>query len=112
MTNKNRTLYIGVTNNLERRVYEHKHKLMETSFTSRYALDQLVWCAATNGVREAIEYEKRFKGWTRAKKVALIEEMNPNWEDLSASWYLNPDSSDPEVILRFAQNDKGLVGSR
>jgi putative endonuclease len=87
MTNKSRTIYIGVTNNLERRVYEHKNKLVE-GFTSRYDLDRLAWYAATEDVREAIAYEKRFKGWTRAKKIALIEEVNPHWEDLSAGWHI------------------------
>ncbi len=89
MSSKTRTLYIGVTNNLERRVYQHKNKLVE-GFTARYDLTQLVWYAATNDVREAIGYEKRLKGWTRAKKVALIEEMNPEWEDLSLAWYTEP----------------------
>ena len=86
MSNPNRTLYVGVTNQLERRVYQHKHKLIE-GFTSRYELARLVWFAETNDVSEAIAYEKKVKGWTRAKKVALIEEMNPGWEDLSARWY-------------------------
>src|SRR4051812_36116188 len=86
MSNKTRTLYIGMTNNLERRVYEHKHKLID-GFTSRYDLTQLVWFEATNDVRDAIALEKRLKGWVRVKKVALIEDMNPEWEDLSASWF-------------------------
>jgi putative endonuclease len=86
MTNIARTLYVGVTNNLERRVYEHKEKLIE-GFTSRYGLNELIYYASTNDVREAIAREKQIKGWTRAKKVALIEEMNPNWEDLAEGWY-------------------------
>jgi putative endonuclease len=86
MSNEARTLYVGVTNNLERRIYEHKNKSTD-GFTSRYGLDKLVYFASTNDVREAIGGERRIKGWTRAKKVALIEEMNPYWEDLSASWY-------------------------
>jgi putative endonuclease len=106
MTNRSRTLYIGVTNDLEHRVYEHKNKLVE-GFTSRYGLDQLAWYAATNDVRIAIEYEKRLKGWTRRRKASLIEEMNPHWEDLSASWYINSGSTDGLLILRYAQNDKG-----
>jgi putative endonuclease len=71
MANKGRTLYVGVTNNLERRVYEHKRKLVE-GFTSRYGLTELVYYASTNDVREAIATEKQIKGWIRAKKVALI----------------------------------------
>ena len=86
MSNVARTLYTGVTNELERRVYQHKHKLIE-GFTKRYNLTRLVWYGETNDIREAITWEKKIKGWTRAKKVVLIEEMNPYWEDLSESWY-------------------------
>ena len=86
MTNVARTLYVGITNNIERRVWEHKQGLME-GFTKQYGLTQLVYLAETNDVREAIAREKQLKGWKRAKKVALIEEMNPYWEDLSAGWY-------------------------
>jgi len=88
MSSKTRTLYVGITNNLERRVYEHKQKLIP-GFTSKYDLTWLVYCAETNDVREAIAREKQLKGWSRAKKVALIEEMNPEWEDLAATWFSN-----------------------
>jgi putative endonuclease len=86
MSNQSRTLYVGMTNNLERRVYEHKHKLVE-GFTSRYNATRLVSFAESEDVRDAIAREKEIKGWLRAKKKALIEEMNPGWEDLSAGWY-------------------------
>jgi putative endonuclease len=86
MANEARTIYVGVTNSLERRVYQHKNNSAE-GFTSRYGLHKLIYYAATTDVREAIEGEKRIKGWTRAKKVALIEETNPGWNDLSARWY-------------------------
>ena len=86
MTNASHTLYVGVTNNLERRVYEHKNKLLE-GFTSRYNISWLVYYAATNDVREAIAREKEIKGWLRAKKVALVNEFNPEWKDLSLEWY-------------------------
>ena len=86
LTNPTRTLYIGVTNNLERRVWEHKNKLVE-GFTSKYNVNWLVWFAETTDVREAIAMEKKIKGWVRAKKVALIEELNPQWQDLSLDWY-------------------------
>ena len=89
MSSKTRTLYVGVTNNLLRRVYEHKQKLIP-GFTSKYNLTWLVYCAETNDVREAIAREKQIKAWSRAKKVALIEEMNPEWEDLAAGWYSKP----------------------
>ena len=96
MTNKARTLYGGLTNNLERRVAQHKRRLTE-GFTSRYGLDELAYYASTNDVREAIAREKQIKGWTRAKKVALIEEMNPDWDDLSATWYSNAKQSGSEA---------------
>ena len=85
MTNRSRTLYVGVTNDLERRVYEHKSKLMP-GFTARYSITQLVYFAATSDVRSALAREKQIKGWLRAKKIALIESMNPEWRDLSADW--------------------------
>ena len=86
LTNKhNTTLYTGVTNNLERRLYEHRHKLVE-GFTKRYNLDKLVYYEATTEVRSAIEREKQIKGWTRSKKDCLIETMNPQWRDLSIDW--------------------------
>ena len=92
MTNKARTLYVGVTNNLEQRVAQHKEKLVE-GFTSRYGLNELAYYASTKDVREAIAREKQIKGWTRAKKIVLIEEMNPNWDDLSATWFSDPKQS-------------------
>jgi len=76
MTNRSRTLYIGVTNNLERRVYEHKHKLVP-GFTSQYNITQLVYFELTSDVRAAIAREKQIKGWLRTKKIALIESANP-----------------------------------
>jgi putative endonuclease len=92
MTNRSRTLYTGVTNDLERRVYEHKHRLVP-GFSSKYNIHTLVWYEAFSRVEQAIEGEKRIKGWLRSKKVALIESMNPAWEDLSSGWYGDEDSS-------------------
>ena len=89
MTNKSRTLYTGVTNNLERRVYEHKNKLI-SGFTSRYNITQLVHYEETNDVQEALIREKQIKGWLRSKKIALIEFVNPQWKDLSLEWYNPP----------------------
>ena len=86
LSSKSKTLYTGVTNNLERRVYEHKHKLIP-GFTSRYNISRLVYFEATSDIRAAIAREKQIKGWTRSKKVALIEAMNPEWHDLSLGWY-------------------------
>jgi putative endonuclease len=86
MTNRSCTLYTGVTNDLQRRVYEHKHKLVP-GFTSKYNINRLVYYEATRDIRAAIAREKQIKGWLRAKKIALIESVNPKWEDLSAGWY-------------------------
>ncbi|WP_206602527.1 GIY-YIG nuclease family protein [Cyanobacterium aponinum] len=86
MTNKSKTLYTGMTNDLLRRVYEHKHKLVE-GFTKKYNITKLVFFDQTSDVNEAIALEKKIKGWNRAKKIALIESQNPNWLDLSQDWY-------------------------
>ncbi len=86
MTNKSGTLYTGVTNNLERRVYEHKHKLVP-GFTSKYNITKLVYFEEGNDVNAALAREKQIKGWLRAKKIALIESVNPEWKDLSLDWY-------------------------
>ena len=85
MASISRVLYVGVTNNLERRVYEHKTGAAQ-GFTSRYRVDRLVWFNVTPDVRSAIEVEKRIKGWKREKKIALIEENNLQWRDLSLDW--------------------------
>ena len=82
MTNKSKTLYVGVTDNLEWRVYEHKNKLIE-GFTKKYNITKLVYYETTNDVRSAIEREKQIKGRLRRKKIALIEAMNLKWADLS-----------------------------
>lgn len=85
MANLARTIYVGVTGNLERRVLEHKEKLVP-GFTSRYGLDMLVYYECGEDVSGAIEREKQIKGWLRNKKIALIESMNPEWRDLSLDW--------------------------
>ena len=85
LSNEARTLYIGVTNNLERRMYEHKNKLI-CGFTKRYNLTKLIYYEATTDIRDAIYREKQLKGWLRSKKIALIEESNLGWDDLSLSW--------------------------
>ncbi len=86
LTNKsNRVMYIGVTNNLERRLYEHKQELVE-GFTKRYHVHKLVYYEQTSDVRSAIQREKELKGWLRTKKNALVETMNPTWRDLSEDW--------------------------
>ena len=82
MTNyTNTVLYTGVTNDLVRRVYEHKNKLME-GFTKKYNLVKLVYYEAGNDIESAIVREKQIKGGSREKKIRLIESMNPEWKDL------------------------------
>ena len=83
MTNRTRTLYVGMTNDLERRVLEHKQKLVP-GFTSKYNITMLVWYQDFDDVEQAISAEKTIKAWRREKKVALIEEMNSEWRDLAA----------------------------
>ena len=92
MTNKFRTLYTGVTNNLERRVLQHKRKLLP-GFTQEYNINCLVYFETFGDVRAAIQREKQIKGWLRAKKVALIIKNNPAWRDLSQGWYGKEDLS-------------------
>ena len=75
-------VYIGVTKDLIRRVYEHKHKLDPNSFTAKYDVHKLVYFESTSDVRAAIEREKQLKGWNRKRKNKLVERMNPRWEDL------------------------------
>jgi putative endonuclease len=85
MTNKSGTLYTGVTNNLMRRVFEHKHHLIE-GFTRKYNITRLIYYEVTDDVRLAIRREKQIKGWVREKKIALIDSMNPEWKDLGEDW--------------------------
>ena len=76
------TIYVGVTNNLLRRIFEHKHKFDPKSFTAKYDIHKLVYYENTNDVYSALEREKQIKGWNRARKNRLVESMNPKWEDL------------------------------
>jgi putative endonuclease len=75
------TLYVGVTNNLDARIHQHKHDLIE-GFTQRYGVHRLVWFEIYGDIREAIAREKQVKGWNRAWKIRLIEKQNPEWKDL------------------------------
>jgi putative endonuclease len=94
MTNRNfGVLYIGVTNNIVRRVYEHRHKVYP-GFTSRYNLKRLVYYEHFEGPGSAIAREKQLKGWLRSEKIALIVALNPEWNDLSAGWYEEDARSD------------------
>ncbi|MCR5659160.1 MAG: GIY-YIG nuclease family protein [Bacteroidales bacterium] len=81
-SHRNGTLYIGVTSDLKRRVYEHKTGLHPNSFTAKYGVDKLGYFKKYVSIKDAIEREKQIKGGSRAAKLALIEGMNPKWEDL------------------------------
>ncbi|MFA6451306.1 MAG: GIY-YIG nuclease family protein [bacterium] len=85
MANETRTLYTGVTNNIYRRVREHKNKLF-SGFTAKYNVNRLVYVDTTQYINAAITREKQIKGWSREKKIALIESVNPDWNDLSEDW--------------------------
>ena len=85
---KNGTLYIGVTNNLMRRIYEHKNGIIE-GFTKKYNLNKLIYFEQTNDINSAILREKRLKKWNRTWKIQLIETLNPEWKDLSESFIQN-----------------------
>ena len=81
LSNYSKTLYVGLTNDLERRVWEHKSKLVE-GFTKKYNVTKLIYSEECGEIEEAIAREKEIKGWRRDKKVALIETSNPLWEEL------------------------------
>jgi putative endonuclease len=110
LANRSGTLYVGVTNNLLRRFYEHKQKLIP-GFTKRYKIDRLMYYEHTPDVGAAIAREKQIKRWRREKKVALIESKNRDWHDLSEGWFSkgtktgdNP-RRDPSTPLRCARGD-------
>ncbi len=84
MTNlKNSVLYIGITNDLRRRVYEHKNGIFE-GFTKKYRVHKLVYVESCHDIKDAIRREKQLKGWIREKKIALIESVNPEWKEIQA----------------------------
>lgn len=90
MTNKPKgVLYIGVTDNIDERVKEHKLKVYPKSFTAKYYCDKLIYFEEFDKGIEAEKREKQFKKWKRDWKIKLIEEMNPSWSDLSINWNLN-----------------------
>lgn len=81
-----RALYIGMTNNLHKRVWQHKNHRLE-GFTDDYNATRLVYWESFDDVRRAIDREKQLKRWRREKKICLIEQLNPGWEDLADGWY-------------------------
>jgi putative endonuclease len=78
-------LYVGVTNDLERRVAQHKRREMD-GFTKKYNIDRLVYYEETSQVSDALALERHIKGWVRAHKIMLVQETNPTWQDLAADW--------------------------
>jgi putative endonuclease len=89
LSNISKMPYIGVTNNLERRILEHKNKLIP-GFSQKYNLHRLVYFESFGDIRDAIVREKQLKGWLRVRKVELIKLKNPNWDDLAADWFKTP----------------------
>jgi putative endonuclease len=85
MTSATGTLYTGITNNLQRRVYQHKKKLID-GFTKKYNVTRLAYYEVFYDVKDAITREKQIKGWRRSKKLDLIKSLNPTWRDLSEEW--------------------------
>ncbi len=86
LSSKAGVLYVGVSNDIKRRVYEHKRHLVE-GFTDKYEVDRLVYFETKRSPTSAIKREKQIKAWRREKKVKLIDSINPDWEDLSRDWY-------------------------
>ena len=102
------TLYIGMTNNLYKRVMDHKHSAIE-GFSAKYRCTRLVWFEDFNHPSNAIAREKQLKGWRRSKKTDLIESVNPRWEDLAMFWgkeQLSPSESIAEANLRLSSMKK------
>lgn len=109
MASSSRVLYIGVTNNLERRIMQHKEGQLD-GFTRRYRCHRLVWFERFSWIGQAIAREKELKGWLRARKIELIQHSNPTWIDLSEEWgskiqYLKTGKSRSFTTLRFVQDD-------
>ena len=105
MSNRSKTIYTGMTNNLHKRVFQHKLGINE-GFTKKYKLDRLVYWETYGNVLEAIAREKEIKGWLRIKKIQLIVGLNPTWADLSRKLF--PDMEE-EVQMELArvESEKG-----
>jgi putative endonuclease len=98
MTNKSGTLYTDVTNDLQRRVYEHK-KAIISGFTKRYKIKKLIYFEQIMSIQIAIDREKQIKRWNRSKKMKLINKINSDWKDLSESWFKDyfKGNADPRI---------------
>jgi len=91
MANVAKMFYVGVTNDIHHRIFEHKHKLVP-GFSAKYNLHRLVYAEGFGDIRDAIAREKQIKGWLRVKKIELIESVNSKWDDLAAHWFKPPSS--------------------
>ena len=98
LASKTRVLYVGVTNDLIRRLWEHRSGAVP-GFTRRYGVDRLVYYEISAEPARAIAREKQIKGWARVRKVALVESMNPEWKDLAQLWSVDVSSDDPSPSL-------------
>ncbi|OGO50838.1 MAG: hypothetical protein A2148_03785 [Chloroflexi bacterium RBG_16_68_14] len=99
MASRTKTLYVGVTNNLERRVWEHETRFID-GFTKRYNIHKLVYYEDYGSIGDAIAREKQIKAWRRQKKIDLIESLNPEWDDLAETWYTGQRDSSPARLRR------------
>ena len=113
MASKSRRIYTGVTNNIDRRVAQHKAGKIE-GFTQRYKINRLVYYEHFQFVQAAIHREKEIKGQDRAKRVALIERENPTWDDLADDWgkpikLLKPVGAHRKQIPHFVRDDKPII---
>ena len=99
MSSLSQTLYTGVTNDLVRRVYEHKAGLA-SGFTKKYNVKMLIYYETFGDARDAVQREKEIKAWRRSKKVDLIEAVNPEWADLSEGWFENTAFTESGILLR------------
>jgi putative endonuclease len=86
LASDSRELYVGITSNLTYRVSQHRTSFKPTGYTTRHETRRLVYCELTSDVRAAIRREKQIKGWTRRRKLELIETLNPHWSDLAEGW--------------------------
>ena len=85
LASDSRWLYVGITNDLFKRVAQHRSGIDPQSYTTRYGISRLVYCESTQDVLAAIQREKQIKSWTRRRRLELIEQMNPDWVDLAAA---------------------------
>ena len=111
MASRSRVLYTGVTNDLVRRVDEHKRSLIP-GFTSRYHITRLVYFEELGDVRDAIAREKQLKGWVRSRKLRLIEQKNPTWEDLADTWFAARSrlvAPQKRILRAFSAQDDNLA---